>query len=168
MLTIKLCTTEDELQALVAVAKKIWNEYYLGILSKEQIEYMVEEFQSYDAIKEMIQDCGFRYYLAYEDDVLIGYMGACPEPLDKPETMFLSKLYLDASARGKGYASALFNKAVEWCKDLGLNRNYLTCNKQNQHSLDVYLKKGFKIVASAESQIGHGFIMDDYVMEWKF
>ena len=42
---------------------------------------------------------------------------------------------------------------------------YLTCNKHNEHSLAVYRKKGFKVIDEAETDIGQGFIMDDYIME---
>ncbi|RHN03070.1 GNAT family N-acetyltransferase [Dielma fastidiosa] len=161
MLTIKLCESEEELQTLAKLAEKIWNNYFLGIITQEQIDYMVAMNQSYPAIKKAIQEQHYRYYLAYEGDVMVGYMGVKPES----ERLFLSKLYLDAPARGKGYASLLFKQAVEYCKELGLKAIYLTCNKHNEHSLAVYRKKGFKVIDEAETDIGQGFIMDDYIME---
>ena len=42
---------------------------------------------------------------------------------------------------------------------------YLTCNKFNQHSLDVYRAKGFKDIDSVQTDIGQGFIMDDYILQ---
>ena len=45
---------------------------------------------------------------------------------------------------------------------------YLTCNKHNKHSLDVYEKFGFQWIDSVQTDIGHDFIMDDYILEYSF
>lgn len=161
MLEIKLCESEEQLTVLAKLAKKIWNNYFLGIITQEQIDYMVEMNQSYSAIKKAINEQHYRYYLAYEDGVMVGYMGVKPED----NRLFLSKLYMDAHARGKGYASRLFDEALKLCNELKLKAIYLTCNKHNDHSLDVYRRKGFIVIDEVETDIGHGFIMDDYIME---
>ena len=95
MLTIKLCESEEELQTLAKLAEKIWNNYFLGIITQEQIDYMVAMNQSYPAIKKAIQEQHYRYYLAYEGDVMVGYMGVKPES----ERLFLSKLYLERAGK---------------------------------------------------------------------
>ena len=41
---------------------------------------------------------------------------------------------------------------------------YLTVNKYNEHAIDVYKHYGFKIVDSVVTDIGNGFVMDDYIM----
>lgn len=161
MLEIKLCESEEQLKELAVLAKKIWNNYFLGIITQEQIDYMVEMNQSYPAIKKAINEQHYRYYLAYEDGIMVGYMGVKPEE----NRLFLSKLYMDAHARGKGYASRLFDEAKKYCAELNLKAIYLTCNKHNDHSLAVYRKKGFTVIDEAETDIGHGFMMDDYIME---
>lgn len=161
MLEIKLCESEEQLITLAKLAEKIWNNYFLGIITQEQIDYMVAMNQSYPAIKKAINEQHYRYYLAYEDGVMVGYMGVKPED----DRLFLSKLYMDAPARGKRYASRLFDEAIKLCTELNLKTIYLTCNKHNDHSLAVYRKKGFKVIDEVETDIGQGFIMDDYIME---
>ena len=46
---IKVCETEEQVQTLAKLASEIWHEYFVSIISKEQIDYMVEKFQSYQA-----------------------------------------------------------------------------------------------------------------------
>lgn len=53
-------------------------------------------------------------------------------------------------------------QAIKYCYE----SIYLTCNKYNTHSLDVYKKYGFKTIDSVQTDIGHGFIMDDYILEY--
>ncbi|WP_270490915.1 hypothetical protein [Holdemanella sp.] len=43
----------------------------------------------------------------------------------------------------------------------------MTCNKYNKHSLAVYEKFGFQWIDSVQTDIGNGFIMDDYILEYR-
>lgn len=159
---IRVCQNETQLQELATLANEIWHEYFTCIISEAQIDYMVERFQSYHAMKKAIYEDGYTYYLLYEDK-LIGYLGVKCEA----ERVFLSKLYLHKEARGKGYASVLLNQAITYAKEHNKKAIYLTCNKYNQHSLDVYAKKGFETIDAVVSDIGQGYVMDDYILELK-
>lgn len=155
------CTTKEQLAQLAQLANTIWHEYFTSIISEEQIEYMIEKFQSFEAIQKAMKEEGYIYFLGYEEDMLVGYCGVKPE-----ETrVFLSKLYLHKDQRGKGLASILLKKAIAFAKEQQKTAIYLTCNKYNQHSLDVYYGKGFKTIDSVQSDIGDGFIMDDYILQ---
>lgn len=158
---IVICEREEQLVELAGLAKEIWNEYFVNIISKEQITYMVEKFQSYTALKKAITEDGYTYFLAYEDGKLIGFCGVKPEE----QRLFLSKLYLHKDARGKGLSTQLLQKAIVMAKQEGKKAIYLTCNKFNQHSLDVYHAKGFRDIDAVQTDIGHGFIMDDYILQ---
>ena len=43
----------------------------------------------------------------------------------------------------------------------------LTVNKGNADSIAIYRHTGFAIVIDVVADIGNGYVMDDYVMEWK-
>lgn len=157
---IRLCSGIEETRALAALADEIWHEYFSSLLAPEQIDYMVEKFQSEAALAKAMEE-GYLYFLAYEDGKLIGYCGVHPEE----ERLFLSKLYLKKEYRGRGLASQLLAKAFETAREQGKRAVYLTCNKYNKNSLEIYRAKGFRQIDAVETDIGHGFIMDDYVME---
>lgn len=159
---IKKCTKDEEIKVLAQLAHKIWNEYFIDLISQQQIAYMVEQFQSYPALSKAIKQDHYTYFLAYDDEEMIGYCGVQPQVDGR---LFLSKLYLQKESRGKGYASNLLASAISFAKEQGLNAIYLTCNKYNTHSLDVYKKKGFYQIDSIVTDIGHGFLMDDYVLQ---
>ena len=46
-----------------------------------------------------------------------------------------------------------------------LDAMYLTVNKHNDIAIRAYEAKGFETIEAAETDIGEGFIMDDYIME---
>lgn len=161
MITIQKCTQLEDIHALADTAKKIWNEYFIDIITQEQIDYMVEKFQSYPALSKAILEDGYTYYLAYKDKEVVGYCGVQPQQ----DRLFLSKLYVVKEMRGKGISSQLFSYALEQAKRQQLSAIYLTCNKYNEHSLQVYAHKGFRQIDAVQSDIGHGFIMDDYILQ---
>ena len=40
-------------------------------------------------------------------------------------------------------------------------------NKNNKNTIEAYKKWGFTIIDSVVTDIGNGFVMDDYIMEYK-
>jgi RimJ/RimL family protein N-acetyltransferase len=152
--------TEKQIDIVEALAVDIWNEHYIPIIGKPQVNYMLEKFQSKEAMIEQIKN-GYTYYLVEEEGRNIGYIGI---ELKKGE-LFLSKLYIMSSERGKGYGK----KAVQFLEDLArekkLNKISLTVNKNNVNSIAVYEKMGFTNLGSIVMDIGGGFVMDDYKME---
>ena len=152
--------SETDIELLAATANEIWHEYFPCILSNEQIDYMVEKIQSKQPMTEQIAD-GYLYYLVQLNDNIIGYIGLHPEK----EKLFLSKLYLKQEARNHGYASQMLQFIEQIARELGLSSIYLTVNKNNEHSIAVYKKKGFLTVKDQVADIGNGFVMDDYIME---
>ena len=144
------------------LAGDIWREYFPGIISTQQVEYMVDKFQSLKAMEEQIQNQGYTYYQIRTEEKVLGYTGICPED----DGLFLSKLYLKKEYRGKGYASGAFRELVALCREKGYRFIRLTCNKSNAHSLEVYRHWGFVQTDAVKTDIGNGFVMDDYIMTY--
>ena len=49
-----------------------------------------------------------------------------------------------------------------------LRSAYLTVNRGNAKAIRAYERNGFKVVRTQVTDIGNGFVMDDYVMEKVF
>ena len=78
---------------------------------------------------------------------------------------FISKIYLRAEERGHGFASQTIRFYEDLCRARGLAAMYLTVNKHNDLGVRAYRGKGFETIDSVETDIGQGFIMDDFIME---
>lgn len=153
-----------ELRQIAELACKIWNECFVDIISKGQIDYMVEKFQSLSAMTEQVENQGYTYFAVRDNGELCGYIGAKPEQGDR---YFLSKLYLHESRRGRGIASLMMSEVFAEARKNGKKSVYLTVNKYNSHAIEVYKKTGFVIIDSVVTDIGNGYVMDDYIMEYK-
>lgn len=158
MITFHPVTQPETIPVLQNLAREIQVPYFTPMIGEAQINYMLDLFLSFDAITQQLQK-GYQYYLVKSDGELCGYFGVCPEG----DRLFLSKFYLKEAFRGKGIGRAMMDRVCLIGK--GLKAVYLTVNKQNHGPIAVYQKLGFHITDSVETDIGNGYIMDDYIME---
>ena len=73
MLEFKKVVTPEEIKETSELAREIWNQHFICILSQDQIDYMVDKFQSEKAITEQIEQEGYQYYNFVLDGEKIGY-----------------------------------------------------------------------------------------------
>jgi len=151
----------DGLSEVAEMADVVWHEYFPCILTESQIDYMVDRFQSERAMREQVSEKGYRYAFIVDGDRRVGYTGISTSD----GKLFISKLYLLKENRGKGYGSAALDMLFDLGREEGLSVAYLTVNKHNDIAIRTYGSKGFRTIQSIVTDIGEGFVMDDYVME---
>ncbi len=160
VMNIREIFSEADVRRLTKVAREVWREANVAFCTPEQVEYMIEKYQSFEAISGQLMH-GYRYFLIEEDGNILGYFGVQPQG----ERLFLSKFYILKQNRGQGLFSLGLQRMIEICEEDGLESIYLTVNRNNNHAYEVYLAKGFKVIAEEDNPIGEGFEMNDYIME---
>ncbi len=153
-------STEEQADMVETLAREIWTEHYTPIIGREQIEYMLERYQSGQAILQQIS-IGILYFLIKADEEFIGYIAVHP----RKDELFLSKIYVRSDRRRRGYGKKAIQFAETLAKARRLKKIALTVNKNNVDSIKAYEKMGFKNTGSLIQDIGGGFVMDDYTME---
>jgi ribosomal protein S18 acetylase RimI-like enzyme len=146
---------------VAALAAEIWRQHYTPIIGEAQVAYMLDRYQSPTAIARQLAG-GFRYFLIR--DRAGHYVGYCAVEIKAGE-LFLSKLYVDALFRGKGYGKKALAFVERIARQERVQSITLTVNKNNSDSIAVYKKCGFGIEGSVVQDIGGGFVMDDYRMK---
>jgi ribosomal protein S18 acetylase RimI-like enzyme len=124
---------------------------------------MIDAFQSPAAIESQITE-GMQYYLTVTDGEEIGYLAYTVE---QGNALFLSKIYITRDFRNKGKGREAFEFITQQARKHRCKKVWLTVNKNNKAAIDKYLKIGFTITESVKKEIGNGFYMDDYVMEYR-
>ncbi len=153
--------SKEDLQRLSELAKAIWTEHYTDIIGLEQVEYMIRTLQSPAAMEGQMADEGYQYYFLRSDGADVGYTAIKPEE----DRLFLSKLYVDRSFRHRGFASETIGFLVDACRKNGWKSIWLTVNRHNAGSIAAYQRLGFVKTREQVSDIGEGYVMDDYIME---
>ncbi|AJC12669.1 MAG: GNAT family N-acetyltransferase [Berryella intestinalis] len=169
--------TEAQQETLAKLAEEIWLEYWPALIGEDQARYMIDRFQSLDAIRRDMAapHHAYEYWLVVDPDLdpaptderpwgsVVGYTGGYSEP--ETNRFFISKIYLLDSARGRGHARKTIEHYDELSRQRGHEAMYLTVNKGNVLGIRAYEGTGFKTIEAVVNDIGRGFVMDDYVME---
>ena len=154
-------TTPAQFAVVAGLAREIWDEYYVPLIGRAQVDYMVSKFQSSGAMAGQVRE-GYEYFLTERDGRSIGYCAVQPQPADN--SLFLSKLYLLRDARGAGTGRVCMEFIEQLARRRGLTLLWLTVNKGNP-AVKAYERLGFRIAADLMIDIGGGFVMDDFRME---
>ena len=149
--------TADMFPQLEMLADQLWHESYGELLSPEQITYMLEQFQCEKAFTRQTSD-GYIYRGLFIDGELVGYTGSQKQE----DRIFLSKLYLSKRYQGLGLGRKMMEDVIGLYPEC--DKIYLTVNKYNP-SYEIYRHLGFEVIDSVVTDIGQGFVMDDYVMQ---
>ena len=150
--------TPEQIAAVAALARETWTRHYVPIIGAAQVEYMLARFQSAEAIARQIAEDGYEYYLAPG----AGYLALVPDPARK--SAMLSKIYVLEKRRGAGLGKAMVAFAEKRAVELGCRELWLTVNKHNAGSIAFYERRGFRKTEALATDIGGGFVMDDWRM----
>ncbi len=147
-------------ETLSILAQEIWEEHYTPIIGAAQVAYMLQNFQSRDKIYEDMTQNHYHYYIAWDGEIPVGYLGIQPQDGE----LYFSKLYVKKDHRGQGLSRRFLKIAVGFAQSQRLPSIYLTVNKHNEDSIAVYRRLGFATEQAVVSDIGAGYVMDDYIM----
>jgi len=151
-----------DLPAIAKLAGVIWRACYPGIITSEQIDYMLARMYSPDVLRDEICSQGIRYDQLLVDGKPAGF--ASYGPASEPGVMKLHKLYLLPEMHGCGLGSRLLQHVEREVRAGAGRRLILSVNKRNARAIAAYQRNGFVTVNSVATDIGGGFVMDDYIM----
>ncbi|MCC5845796.1 MAG: hypothetical protein JJU05_16230 [Verrucomicrobia bacterium] len=95
---------QQQIAEVARMAREIWTAHYVPIVGLEQVEYMLERFQSESAIAAQISE-GFDYFRVMRDEESLGYAAVVPED---GKTLFLSKIFHKLGKMGLGFVGSDF------------------------------------------------------------
>ncbi len=162
-LSIISVMTKEQIREVSELAEEVWHEHYDSIIGKEQVNYMIEKFQSEVAMKDQMQNSGYLYYQLKNYGGHVGYFAI----QKNSDALFLSKIYIAKKYRGRDYSRRALEYMEQLCREWKLDKIWLTVNRHNENSIKVYEKLGFERTGSKVTDIGCGYVMDDYIMEKK-
>jgi diamine N-acetyltransferase len=160
MLTFRKAANND-IELLSSLAREIWTTCYPGIITNEQIEFMLNLMYAHKSIGQEMHD-NVQWIILESDAFPIGFISFTPSG----NAVKLNKLYLKAAQQGKGFGKAGLMYVIDYAREHHFKQVYLTVNKNNTKAIKAYEKTGFVLTESVVNDIGDGFVMDDYVYSY--
>ena len=154
---------KKDIEIIRNLAREIWYSHYTSIISTQQIEYMLQKMYACETIQEELNQ-GYCWDLIKINNKPVGFVSYNSETDGLKRTMKLNKLYILIEYHGKGIGQEALAHVKGKAVSKKANKLYLTVNKANKKAISAYLKFGFSTEMDIITNIGNGFVMDDYIM----
>ena len=152
----------SQIKELSHFARDVFIDYYIDIIGYDQATYMTDLFLSEKAIRKLMYEGAIFKIIKTKDNI-----AAFSEYLKEDRKVFLSKLYVHKDYRHQGLGKILLKDCIDYARENNCDSIYLTVNKNNNDSINIYRHLGFKTIDSVVNDIGNNYVMDDYIMELK-
>ncbi|NHC06495.1 ribosomal protein S18 acetylase RimI-like enzyme [Azonexus fungiphilus] len=155
--------TPPDVPAIASLAREIWQASYPGIITQEQIDFMLEQRYGHERLYDDLEDLHKWLFQALCEGRRVGFAFA---EIWKGEFK-LDKLYIHPDVQRRGVGGQLIAHVAELARKQGYPCVVLQVNKRNVKAINSYMKYGFTVRETMVDDIGRGYVMDDFVMEKK-
>jgi ribosomal protein S18 acetylase RimI-like enzyme len=153
--------TPYDIPTLRALARRIWHAYYPGIISREQIDYMLARMYAAKTLRRELSE-GVAWDLVRRQTEPVGFIACSFDTASR--RVKLDKLYLLPEWHGHGIGRQMLQHIQARSAELGALEIWLQVNKQNIRAIRAYERAGFSVRDSVVTDIGGSFVMDDFIM----
>ncbi len=160
-MNLRLATAAD-IPLIQEVAESTWPVSYQGIITPEQIRYMLDRMYNASKIGEAIADPKQDFWLAEKNGKVLGFCGI-EHGYSGQNITRIHKLYILPETQGSGLGKIFLDHVETEAKKHESIKLHLNVNKQNK-AVGFYQKHGFVRDYEEVLDIGNGFVMDDFVM----
>ena len=154
--------TQADAGVVSELAGTVWRKHYPGIISPEQIEYMLAQRYHPALIEAQLASAGIWWNKLTLDEKIIGF--SCCLLTNVARELKLDKLYIHHNHQRRGYGAMLIEEAMKTARENHCTRLVLAVNKNNHAAIAAYRHYGFEISGAMMTDIGNGFVMDDIIM----
>ncbi|MDD2235749.1 MAG: GNAT family N-acetyltransferase [Kiritimatiellae bacterium] len=156
--------TPKETALIGDLAQRIWPGTFSAILPPGQVQFMLEWMYNSNRLTEEMTHLQVHYDLLFDGDNPIGYVSYGPGT--NPDDLKLHKLYVLPEYQRHGVGHRAFVRVMDFAQSAGNRFIILQVNRHNEKAIAAYRKYGFRIREEAVTDIGNGFVMDDYILEY--
>ncbi|HWR71772.1 MAG TPA: GNAT family N-acetyltransferase [Nitrospirota bacterium] len=152
----------SDIPVIQRLSEHVWRSHYPGIITLAQIDHMLAKMYARDVIGDEIDRQRYRYAVVSDQNEPIGYLAFRHD--DKTASILLSKIYLLPIYHGKGIGRQMLQYVKNEAAKLGAKTIQLFVNKNNTNAIRAYERFGFVKEEAIVTDIGGGFVMDDFIL----
>ena len=104
-----------------------------------------DDYPSFESLNDIINSENVKLLVAIDNDKIIGSLSIAIYLIPTGKKAIIEDVIVDESARGKGVASRLMDRAIEIARENGVRKIELTSNPTRIAANKMYVKYGFKV-----------------------
>jgi GNAT superfamily N-acetyltransferase len=154
----------EAIPTIERLSGEIWRKVYPAIVPLGQIEYLLKEWHSPEALTDQMTKQGHQFLIIEWDNEPIAYASYVVKDANNPIRYRLNKLYVQPEVHGKGIGKSIIRYIAEQVKPNGCTVLELNVHKRNP-AVEFYKHVGFVVIEALVTEIEHGYLLDDFIME---
>jgi len=159
MVELKKAESKD-IKLIAKLADKIWHLHFPGIISDEQIEFMLGKMYTQEIIEKELNN-GVIWKIIYYNDKPVGFISYS---MINEYQCKVYKIYVLPKHQRKGIGRISINDAIDYAKEGKAMELILNVNRNNTKAIEAYKKYGFSIIREEDTEFYDKFILNDYLM----
>src|SRR5260221_1777462 len=157
-----IAATFQDVQLIRQLAEQTFHVTYLPLQPKDKVDYLFDLMYNTSSLTAQMNK-GQQFIWEKDETGYLGYASYEINYKDQDKTK-IHKIYIMPTAQGKGVGKELVNH-IGGIARLNKNTIFLLDVYRHNPAVRFYEKIGFKKVEEQITEVGNGFVMDDFVME---
>ena len=166
-LHIRLANSEDAL-TLAELGARTFRDTFGDDNDPKDLQHYIQTAFNAEQTRVELSNSDTIFLLGIEGGMPVGYaklhVGRHSEPVKSKNPVEMSRLYVDRSAIGKGYGTALMRRCIDEGRRGGHDKMWLGVWEKNPRAIGFYKKFGFRTVGSHTFMLGYDS-QKDWIME---
>lgn len=137
----------ESLNELQHISRITFEESFASFNTANDMQLYFDNALSLDQLAIEIQSEHSEFYLAYEQETLIGYLKINLQSRDLPPKekygLEIERIYVKQSFQGKHIGQLILDKAISRAKELGFIQVWLGVWEHNHRAISFYRRNGF-------------------------
>ncbi|HET6227656.1 MAG TPA: GNAT family N-acetyltransferase [Bacteroidia bacterium] len=147
-ITIRKIRKEDN-PAIENIIKQVLTEHGVNKPGTAYYDSSLQHMFEFYSVPKSI------YFIAEENNRIVGGGGIFPTDGLPADTCELVKMYLLPEMRGKGVGKSLIQTCLQFAKQAGYKRIYLETMNELSKAVKIYEKTGFELLTGPLGNTGH-------------
>ncbi len=150
---------QNEIDKLQIISRKTFGETFGDRNTAENMNKYLNEELSIAKLTAELNNPGSEFYFALLNNEPIGYLklnrGQAQTDICDGASLEIERIYVSMEFHGKKVGQALYEKAIEIAKNIGVEYVWLGVWEENNKAIKFYTKNGFKAFDT------HSFMLGD-------
>lgn len=140
--------TDTDLTNLQNIGKLTFSETFSSDNSEENLKAYLETAFATEKVKSELSDKNSEFYFAELNNKIIGYLkvnfGDSQTEIKSEKALEIERIYVLKEFHGKKVGQILYEKAIEFAREIRVDFIWLGVWEQNLRAIHFYEKNGFK------------------------